>query len=86
MPLKTKNLPPEVEKMVRSLLPDIQPIVDQIEAGPKTTKGHYGRYMASLSRLTKDQNMMIVLAVTMIRAGGDQYGINAAIKICTGNA
>lgn len=86
MNLKTDNLPPAIEKYIQSLLPDVQPIVDDIESKPATTKGNYGRYMAALSRLGTDKNSMILVAVTMIRAGGNKYGITSALKICRGDA
>ena len=66
--------------------PDVISAVKQIESGPKTTKGNYGRYMSFLSPYQKDRTALHIMSQAMKRAGGDAFGIDSAISLMTGSA
>lgn len=71
-----------IDNMARD--PDVIAIVQSIERGIKTTKGHYGRYMAVLTPFAKDRMSLFVMSRAMIRIGADPFGVRSAIKILTG--
>ena len=60
--------------------PDIIKIVSDIEGRIKTTKGHYGDYMAFLTNF-KDRTSLYIMSQALIKAGADQEGISGALMI-----
>jgi len=62
--------------------PDILKIVREIEASPKTTKGHYGRYMHFIGNFASQPGMVrLVIAPALKKAGADPYGVDWAVKL-----
>jgi hypothetical protein len=61
--------------------PDIVKAVQDIERRIKTTKGNYGRYMALLQPYAKEKAFCAGLALGLIRAGADAYGVRWALKL-----
>ena len=59
---------------------DVKALVQDIEAGIKTTQGHYGTYLSLLSGI-KEKNTRHILSQALISVGADQYGVNSAMKI-----
>ena len=75
---------PKVRAAVDDLVDDMKPIVDKIENGMMsgTTQHNYGGYMAALSVFkTTEPVMLFIIGNAMLAAGGNQSGIQAAIKI-----
>jgi len=65
---------------------DVKTLVREIESGIKTTKGHYGRYMAFLSQFNNVKIAVMVIAPALIQAGANAYGVNWAAKLIKGGA
>jgi len=74
-----------IDKLVKETAqdPELIKLVRDIEAGPNTTKGNYGRYMSVLSGF-KDKSAVLIMAQALKRAGGNAEGINAAQMFITG--
>jgi hypothetical protein len=60
---------------------DIKQIVKDIEGRIKTTKGHYGDYLAFLSNFQKDSIVLFIMKEALLRCGADVEGINGAMMI-----
>jgi hypothetical protein len=64
------------------LVEDFKLIVKGIEKGLETTKGHYGDYLALLSKTDSPAMTYYILR----KAGANEFGLNWAYKIKTGIA
>ncbi len=71
------------QKAVIALEEVLLPEGQKIERSPKTTKGHYGRYMALLSPIKSQygENFAVLAAVAALRCGADSEGIQWALKL-----
>jgi hypothetical protein len=59
--------------------------VAEVESRPEITQGHYGQYMNMLSTVCgEDRVSMRRLAQTLIGAGANPVGVNAALRIILG--
>ena len=58
----------------------VKALVQDIESGIKTTKGHYGKYLSLLSGI-KEKNTRHILSQALISVGADAHGVNSAMKI-----
>ena len=63
---------------------DIIKIVSDIEGRIKTTKGHYGDYMAFLNNFVKDKVSLYIMSEALLLAGADPEGISGALMILKG--
>ena len=76
MPLTKRQL----DSAILGIANDLQPIVNEIETGIKTTQNHYGRYLSLLS-LGGDSNGMRLVALALVAAGANKRGVADAMKI-----
>lgn len=61
---------------------DIIKLVRDIEAGPMTTKNHYGDYGAAISALANgSRTTAYVISQAMKKAGGSVEGIDWAVRL-----
>ena len=67
-----------------SIEDDLKAMVNIAERKPKTTKDHYGEYLHLLTNL-KSQIGLDIARSLLIKAGGNENGINSACRIITGN-
>jgi len=80
---KTKSLT-DVQKRLKDAIGDkdfnkFKSMIDSIETSMPTTKNHYGRYMALLSKFPADKRL--VYANFFIVMGGNRQGISDALSI-----
>jgi len=75
----------EYKKIVWDIIKnDLKKLVLNVESKPKTTQDHYGEYLHLLTRL-KSQIGLDIARSLLIKAGGNENGINSACRIITGN-
>ena len=73
---------PQIQTLIDDLAKDLQPMVQEIEASPKMTQNHYGRYMSLLSSLGKgNKDSTQIIALALMSAGANKAGIASALKI-----
>lgn len=72
-----EKLSPELQAVIKSIAEDIRPMLDNIHKRPATTQNYYGDYMRILSYKPEHKKLM---ALSMIYAGANVYGIEAALK------
>lgn len=70
-----------VDDIVASLAADLEPAVQLIEEAPPVTRGHYGKYMAIFSQFADDASQGHILALALIKAGGNSQGVNDALRV-----
>lgn len=70
-----------MEQLIEKLRPEIEPIVQAIEAKPLTTQNHYGDYMAAIATISQDRSMRQLIGLAMLRMGGNRQGIKSAMQI-----
>ena len=76
-----QNLTPETQKAVKSIAETIKPLLDDIHSQQATTQNYYGDYMRILSYAAKQsEGKTKLLAIAMLYAGANVYGVEAAIK------
>jgi hypothetical protein len=69
-------------KLVMDLAEDLAPFVKDTENSIKTTKNHYGKYGAMLSKLSKgNKKVATILAYAMIQAGANNQGVSDALNV-----
>jgi RNA binding exosome subunit len=71
-----------LKELITDMKPELQPVVNKIEASPETTKGHYGDYMTLISGSSngsKTAAQIIVLALIACKA--NEFGVNEAYKL-----
>ena len=89
---KILALDPAIQVAIDSLVPEVKPVVENIEKSIKTTQNHYGRYMSALSQFAGNESdqqrtiMLFVISESMLKAGANQAGIDSAMSILTGSA
>lgn len=67
--------------LIQDLASDFTEFVEKTESGIKTTKNHYGKYGAMLSRLANGNRQYAqIYALAMIEAGANVQGVNDALK------
>jgi hypothetical protein len=71
----------DLNDIINSIAAEIKPEITKIESNKyPTTKGNYGAYMRLLGIFeTKKERQVYALAI--IRAGGNHFGVNAALKM-----
>jgi hypothetical protein len=87
--IKDNRTPQEkLDAAIRDLSrdPDIQALVKQTESGIETTKGHYGVYMALLSKFAGDPTALYVMPRALKFAGANAYGVDWAVKLIKGES
>ena len=74
---------PRVLKAIASLVPDLKPGIEVIEASLATTQNHYGRYMSMITGIVPDTNPVMVMIVSraMVEAGANQQGVSSALRV-----
>ena len=70
----------QLNNAVKQLAQIIKPAIDAIHEGNATTKNYYGDYMAILGQ-TNNAAKAKILALAMIEAGANVYGIESAMSI-----
>lgn len=77
------NLSPEAVAMVKDLAETVKPLLDEVHSLPKVSKDYYAEYVGILGRATqgKTQGYLKLMAISMLYAGCNPSGINAAVKI-----
>ena len=68
-------------RLIREMADDLRETVTEIEADPHLTKGHYGDYLAILSKFEGPRRG--VVATALVLAGADRDGVAVAIKLLT---
>ena len=71
------KLSPELQTVIKSIAESIKPILDDIHNRPATTQNYYGDYMRILLYKPEHKKLM---SLSMIYAGANVYGIEAALK------
>ena len=62
--------------------PDIQKMVQDIEAKIATTRNHYGDYGAALSSISGGRKIVAqLLALAFVKAGANQQGVADALRV-----
>ena len=78
----TPQITNSLAALIDDLANDLEPIVAVIEAGPKTTQNHYGRYMSVIAGTAHgDRATGRVIAMALIKAGANQAGVNSAFGL-----
>jgi len=72
------SLTPEQQEAIKTIAETIKPALEAIHEQPATTKNYYGDYMRLLSH--KPQHSK-TLAIAMLYAGANPYGVEAAVKL-----
>ena len=72
-----------IATIATDLTPEAKEIVKHIEAKPATTKDHYGDYMTILSGCPSGITRF-GLVKALIDSGGNENGINSALRIIVG--
>ena len=78
---------PKIKQAIADLVDDMKPIVKNIEHGRTsgTTQHNYGGYMTAFSAFkTTEPVMLFIIGNAMLSAGGNQTGIQSAIKVIGG--
>ena len=77
----------KLDAFIESLANDLRPAVKAIEASPKTTKDHYGRYLALFSTMSDgDRRKGKLICAALLVAGANHNGVAAAYKISFGES
>jgi RNA binding exosome subunit len=72
----------KLNEMIAELAEVFWTEVTQIEASLKTTQNHYGKYMALISMLCKNDPVLgKVYALALIKAGANPLGVKSALKL-----
>lgn len=70
------------EQLIKDLAGDFAPFVKDVESSLATTRNHYGRYGAMLTKLSKgNRGHALIFASAMIAAGANGSGVNDAISV-----
>jgi hypothetical protein len=79
--MKTKEF--RLDELVDRLVPGFKPVVESIEGRWQFTKNHYGDYLELLSKFNESQGSQIakIVAIALIRAGANKYGVRSALEI-----
>jgi hypothetical protein len=68
-------------KLIMELAEDFAPFVKDVENSIATTRNHYGRYGAMLTRLSKgSKRNATIFAYAMIQAGANGQGVSDALN------
>jgi len=68
-------------ELIISLAEDFAPFVKEVEASIPTTRNHYGRYGAMLTRLSKgSKRNATIFAYAMMMAGANGQGVSDALS------
>jgi len=79
----TKEQKSSLQEAIADLAKDLQQDVQEIEAKPETTKGHYGFYLGLLSQW-KNKEVRKVVALALIQAGANEEGVRSALELAGG--
>ena len=72
----------KLDQLIADLAGDLAPEVKKIEASPKTTQNHYGRYGALLSMFSNgNKNSANIIALALIKAGANEQGVKSALQV-----
>ncbi len=74
----------KIDEIVSNLVEQLAPAVAAIEDSVPTTRGHYGSYMAIFSQFADDVGQGKILALALIKAGGNEQGVRDALKVTFG--
>ena len=78
----TPQIPDSLAALIDDLAGDLKEIVTDIEASPKTTKNHYGRYMSVIAGTAHgDAATGRVIAMALLKAGANHAGVNSAFSL-----
>jgi hypothetical protein len=77
------SLSPEMRQVIIEISEVITPALDQIHSSPATTQNYYGDYFRILSHKPERAK---ILALAMLYAGANPSGIEAAVRLATGQA
>lgn len=68
-------------QVVDSLVSDIKPLVEKIEASIPITQDHYDQYGSLIATLSKgNKNMANVIAIALIKAGANTRGVISGLR------
>ena len=71
-----------VDKAINDLANDLVSTVKSIETSVKTTKNHYGQYLAILSMYReKSLSTVMIIAKALIKAGANEEGVHSALSL-----
>ena len=73
----------KIGQIIKDLAEDLRNDVARIEESVPTTKDHYGAYMLLISNMETD-NMQMLVAIALMKAGANQDGVRAALNISLG--
>lgn len=76
------ELSPDLKNAINRIAEAIKPALDEIHKHPATTQNYYGDYMAMLGTVSPDK--IKLLAIAMMEAGANPYGVESAVKIMLG--
>jgi len=80
----------EALRLLHEMTEAVRPIVEMVEAGPKTSRDNYAEYIAVIDRLAAQLSkgtdgpstkMYGTIAVALIKAGAPTRGILDALKV-----
>ena len=71
----------QIDAAIKDLAKDLEPVVQEIESGLKTTQNHYGRYMSILTMAGNEPDSMRLIALALVEAGANHAGVKSAMKI-----
>ena len=76
------NLSEELKIAVNQIAESIKPIIDDIHKMDAVSKNYYAEYLNVLSHASnKGKGYVKLLAISMLKAGCNPIGIDAAVKI-----
>ena len=77
----TVHTGPGLEATVANMADTLRDAVTAIEESTPTTRGHYARYMAIFSQFADDVGQANILALALIKAGGNEQGVRDALRV-----
>ena len=78
----TPQISDALTALIDDLAGDLKELVTEIEASPKTTQNHYGRYMSVIAESAQgDRAAGRVIAMALIKAGANQPGVSSAFSL-----
>ena len=72
----------KLDAAVKDLAGDLKDLVVKIEASPKLTQNHYGRYMSIIGHVAQGNRQTgQIVALALIAAGANRAGVASALQV-----
>ncbi len=72
----------KLDAAVKDLAGDLKDLVVKIEASPKLTQNHYGRYMSIIGQVAQgNRKIGQIVALALVAAGANRAGVASALQV-----